>query len=271
MYNYLFASVGFLLFIFKQHWNFSSIHYQDIGMSMFNKYINLITYIKTHTNTLYKNNVFMHNSMNLLHYSYAYLHSYMNNYLIEPCEQNWYNRVIIYDKHYNLDGSFSDFALIEDYNTISYNTNQNMMKKVIEFALRKYNNSLSTPSCINLKELYIIKFYDYYIYKLCSKSLSESILNIKPVSNPFFSITYTDNKYFFSIDLDLPKSLFISGNQILSCAFIKRWFDYSIMDSIFQFHTHYIIEMTDDNFEDVSIDSNKYILLTDDGYTIKNC
>ena len=43
------------------------------------------------------------------------------------------------------------------------------------------------------------------------------------------------------------------------------------MDSSFHFHTHYIIEMTDDNFEEVSIDSNKYILLTDDGYTIKNC
>ena len=188
----------------------------------------------------------------------------MNNYLIEPCEQNWYNRVIIYDKHYNLDGSFSDFALIEDYNTISYNTNREMMKKVFEIELRKYNNnSASTPSSINLKELYIIKFNDYYIYKLCSKSLSESIINIKPVSNPFFSITYTDNKYYFSIELDLPKSIFISGNEILSCAFIKRWFDYSIMDSIFQFHNHYIIEMTDDNFEEVSIDSNKYILLTD--------
>jgi hypothetical protein len=160
--------------------------------------------------------------------------------------------------------------MIEEYDTIAYNKNQSMIDCIINKKLSEIRDT--SYNLDSYKEMYILKYKDMYIYRLSGATMLQiKDLNFKHVSNPFFSIEYENKDTKQRYELDLPNSMFIVGNEILSTVFIKRWFEYNQPDDMdsFYYSNNYCIHLTDEDFNDITLTSKQYIILTNNSYAIK--
>ena len=82
----------------------------------------------------------------------------------------------------------------------------------------------------------------------------------------FISIQYSNEKYSFSIPIVLEREWFVSGNEILSYTFIMRYLEYQSV--YYYLDEDYVLSIIDNDINFFVLESNQYILLTEDSYKI---
>lgn len=102
-----------------------------------------------------------------------------------------------------------------------------------------------------------------YLSRILNKDSEPSIpksseYNVSSVR--FLSITYTHPNMNYDIQLELPKSMFIVGNQLLSSTFVMRMLEYTI-GSNYIFDMNYTLKIMDRNIKYAELSSNQYIEL----------
>tara|TARA_B110000091_G_scaffold214222_1_gene266468 strand:+ start:3516 stop:4349 length:834 start_codon:yes stop_codon:yes gene_type:complete len=230
-----------------------------VGFSICNS---VRTNIELYCKNVYERNEFIHNIFDCLYFFVNKIHSVYYKYQLEPPEHDWINHSILYNLQ-------SNNHLIEFYDTIAYNPNKNISKAIMSNKTTKFMKSTNNNNITSHKNLFIMKFNQKYIFKTSSEGMYHMHhLKFLPVSNPFFSVEYVNLDTEQMFDIDLPKNIFIEGNEILSNVFIKRLFAYKSMDNYMNFTMNYIIRITDDNFNKVIIKPSQYIVLNKGSYAI---
>jgi hypothetical protein len=87
-----------------------------------------------------------------------------------------------------------------------------------------------------------------------------------PSTIRFITVEYTHPKMAQSIFLDIPKTFYIDGNEILSSAFIMRCLEYQ--SSYYIFDLDYVVKVVDNNICIFELTSNEYVRLSIDKYHI---
>jgi hypothetical protein len=86
----------------------------------------------------------------------------------------------------------------------------------------------------------------------------------------FLSIEYSYPGIEKPIFIDVHKYAYMVDNEILSPAFIKRFFDHNIGIDKDVFRSEYVLKIMDNNLNNFELKSDQYILLQPNSYVIKN-
>ena len=215
----------------------------DVLLFLFIKYNEVAVCIENYYTDCYDKNQYLQIVHNATKYSFLCLYCYYKNYQVEPFKKEWINSVICFNND-----------IVECYKSISE----------ID-SLQNYNDS----SCYNhIFEMYMMKYKDHYIYKHTPYRLKNiDPTTITAVQNPFFSVNYKDLDSELEISIELPKNIFISGNEICSFPFLKRWFTYNI--NYAKFNSNYELNIFGFDFNSHSLDASQYILLSESGFTVE--
>lgn len=242
----------------------------DVGLKGFLLYTKMQSRFSQIYDMCYENDIFFRDYMNYLHIGYNRIITAMYNYKKEPVDANWIHISMLF--RCNNDSSRKIVPkLIENYDIIHNRKDRNLTDMIVHRKMLFFNhaNDLPIPST-NFMTMYLMKYYDKYLCKHnCYGMFQQWCSKMKTVNNPFFEIEYTDEENGVSYTIDIPKSYFVENNELLSFVFLKRWFDYSYTEDDFVFNEDYIINITDDSFDTLTLTRNEYILLTDKGYSIE--
>ena len=239
--------------------NFENIVLQ--GVLLYNKGVTIVTEC---LNNIYRNNEDIHITVDFFYNIYLSIYGNLNNIKVEYFGNYW-----LYTSTMYLDGSKNTYKLVENYQHIHFNKNEDISNMVIHNILKPFSNENQEDiSNIEIKNYYMLKYNKSYLCAHNKRRLFDiwnSDMNI--THNPFFEIEYHDKNY--NVSIDIPKSYFIVGNEILSSIFLKRSFEYSVMPDNFIFTNNYTIKITDDNLNEFELKNNEYILLNEKGYSIQ--
>ena len=240
------------------------VDYENIALQGILLYNKGFTFITECLNDIYKNNEDIHITVDFFYNLYLSVYGNLNNVKVEPFGNYWFLLSTMY-----LDRNENTYKLVENYQHIHFNKNEDISNMVIHNMLKPYSKENSEDtSNIDIKNFYMLKYNNSYLCTHNKRRIFDSWNGLmETTSNPFFEVEYNDNKY--QISIDIPKSYFIVGNEILSSIFLKRWFEYTVMPDDFIFTNDYTIKITDDDFNEIEIKNNEYILLNQNGYSIQ--
>ena len=212
---------------------------------------------------------------------------------VEPNMNSWINISIIEKKEYDY-FSFIDKLVffdnmiplslftykylkpvIKHYKTYNYEENyfcENKEKKELYKKYTYFNSFFRQNSCYDI--LLIMKYDNIYKIKhVPSKDKNTDIIektldiSLIPSNVSFITIEYShseNSKY--SISLELPKSMFIVGNEILSACFVMRYLEHTVGAGVFDMN--YTLNIMDNNINQFKMRNNQYCLLEKDSYKI---
>jgi len=125
-----------------------------------------------------------------------------------------------------------------------------------------YDNATDNDIIIGLdKYLFLAKYNSLILSKVNAKPLAtESI----PCKNPFLSIIYKYQND--EVEFDIPKKYFVKDNEILSDLFVARYLKHHFPQV--SFDSNYILKIIDCDLKLIILNSNSYILLDKDSYSI---
>lgn len=240
------------------------VDYENIALQGILLYNKGYTFVKEYLNDIYKYDENIHITVDFFYNLYLSIYGNLNNVKVEHFGNYWFYLSTMY-----LDKTENTHKLVESYQHIYYNKNENISNMVIHNILKPYSSENSEDmSNIEIKNFYMLKYNNLYLCTHNKRRLFDSWnSDMKSTSNPFFEVEYNDNNY--QISIDIPKSYFIVGNELLSSIFLKRWFDYTVMPDDFIFTNNYTIKITDDDFNEFELKNNEYILLNQNGYSIQ--
>lgn len=84
----------------------------------------------------------------------------------------------------------------------------------------------------------------------------------------FLSVEYFCGDNHGPITVDIPREHYMVGNEILSMEYVLRYLEYLPTYVEWKFYEFYTIQITDENLQKISLRSNQWILLKEDGYEI---
>jgi hypothetical protein len=140
-------------------------------------------------------------------------------------------------------------------------------KKMVNMYQSAVTNIILSPS--KSEGLVILKYIDNYIFR----KVGRSVLTFPRISKPitvdsiqfkqsrvkFLGVTYSHPKMTNKIDIEIPKSMCMVDNEILSPAFILRCLKYQPQSYVFDMN--YEINIIDGNINSYKIKSHQYVVL----------
>lgn len=102
---------------------------------------------------------------------------------------------------------------------------------------------------------------------IISQSESNNIFDYSSTSNvKFIAIEYKHPMMKDSIPIELDRSWFLCGNELLSDAFVRRWLDYQ--STPVYYDETYTITLIDNNMNILKLDNTQWVVLEKDTYRI---
>lgn len=86
----------------------------------------------------------------------------------------------------------------------------------------------------------------------------------------FFSVTYSAKHkgLEYSVTIDIPKSHYAIGNELLSIEYVSRYLEYLPIYQQCYFNGTYNLQIIDEDMNYVNLNESQWILLTDSGYEV---
>jgi len=121
----------------------------------------------------------------------------------------------------------------------------------------------------NSDTLIIARSNDKYRVLRCGNTESKSpVFPMESSSIKFLSAEYFATPESAPIVLQIPKTMYITNNELFSPGFVRRALEYQ--DEPFEFNANYIVKIMDQSLNQVELDQTKYIRLGESEYTIEN-
>jgi len=241
-----------------------TVDYQAMGIKALVAYSNFVDQSTKFGKKLYKTSSIFRYIVDRALYARAYAFAYIGRYKIEPYAQNWIysaslieNKRAIYLKNrYTFEDFYeitedTDVAIAEEL-THTANMLDTLLKEdlsICEFLVCAKNNSS-------------------YIYKVINENYKEINIEFPIVlSNiKFISIEYTHPIMKNSIVINLDKSNYSVGSEILSPIFIKRYLSYQSQNYYFDYD--YEVKIIDGDLKSFSLKNGQYLALGLESYEI---
>lgn len=218
-------------------------------------------------------------AIDIFYYAAQCVSGYYMDYRVEPYSKNWVS-VLVHTRH-NHDDVVNIFypsipmrttQLTEHIEPV-YATNNSLLQlstfaKSIRDVRPVMQTANKTPKFIDAM---LFCYYDnHYISKIIKTNIPSHQIDVDtnaPRSRvSFLSIKYIHPDQSADIPIDLPRSMFYAGNEILSSAFIKRYLEYNQTDYIM--NEEYKIQIMDNMLQTFLLDKTQYILLKERNYTV---
>ena len=138
--------------------------------------------------------------------------------------------------------------------------------KQIQVPLKTLIAPVNFPSVFSFRTLVLMesfKDYGYYLKRFIPVDIVVS-------NTSFISIEYVHPKLSNPLSIKLPKNYFLVGNEILSDIFVCRYLSYEYGRHVIFADMEYKLNIIDSNVNILSIGKDKYIVLTEDGYLVKD-
>ena len=247
---------------------------QDLCKSLYN--ISFIKMIVDIGNVIYKKN---YNNMFKIRVE-SNTNSWINISIIEKQEYDYFSfidKLVFFDNMIPLSLFTYKYLkpVIKHYKTYNYEENyfcENKEKTELYKKYTYFNSFFRQNSCYDI--LLIMKYDNIYKIKhVPSKDKNTDIIektldiSLIPSNVSFITIEYShseNSKY--SISLELPKSMFIVGNEILSACFVMRYLEHTVGAGVFDMN--YTLNIMDNNINQFKMRNNQYCLLEKDSYKI---
>ena len=185
---------------------------------------------------------------------------YFANYMFEPEYSPWINLTWM---NYNNN-------IIEEYFDFSKDNNNS-----IEYMTINYESMLefsSKEKITNLNGIVIMKHDNKFRCNIIdadeakNATEGETKNDYSPSTVKFITIEYKHPDMIDGICIHLDRGWFLSGNQLLSNVFIRRYLDYQ--PTPFSFDERYTITLIDDDMNVSKLYNNQYVLIEKNSYSI---
>lgn len=95
----------------------------------------------------------------------------------------------------------------------------------------------------------------------------KDIASIQPADFSFLSVNYYAGD-FGPISIDIPKSHYMVGNELLSVGYVLRYLEYLPLYKTWHFNETYTLRIIDENIQTFELNETQWIVLTESGYDI---
>jgi hypothetical protein len=207
-------------------------------------------------------------------YFICLIHSILINTRIEPKENHWISIAPLYKLSGNQELN-ENYILEEHVNLlpcVDYITTDLKNEDLLLHMNEWIDATQNLFEDEGLKEvLILLKFGKEYMYRICKKGMKHlQYVMFEQSDMRFLSIEYSYPGIQKPIFIDVHKYAYMVDNEILSPAFIKRFFDYTIGIDKDVFRSEYVLKIMDNNLNNFELKSDQYILLQSNSYVIKN-
>jgi hypothetical protein len=200
--------------------------------------------------------------VNYLCNSYVYInnkiestmHKLFARHKIEPEYSPWINVTWLNE----------DNDTVEEYFDFSKDENlcQEYMNSYFETTM-----SLATQKPNANSGVIIMRYENKTRCNIIAQNASQNIFDCSASSNvKFIAIEYKHPLMEDSIPIELDRSWFLCGNELLSDAFVRRWLDYQ--STPVYYDESYIITLIDNNMNILKLDNTQWVVLEKDTYRI---
>jgi hypothetical protein len=125
----------------------------------------------------------------------------------------------------------------------------------------------STVSCQTLITM-ATGFGSARIIALWNPDRADFVPTMEKSNIDFILVEYGHPKMKGLLQIQLPDSVYMVGNEILSKSFVLRHLDHSCIPNTWYFDEDYIVRIIDHNADSLEIRSHQYIVLEKDGYKV---
>ena len=189
------------------------------------------------------------------------IQSYFIHYKIEPFQNIWCNEMFI-----SQTPKSHKYILNEKY--IFYDSYLTTQDKLDDPTVTRIVSRQIAKNSIYVKSFIYFKNNDYIILRNNKMNMIESTNNIAyryiPTSYRFISVEYIYKNC--CVTLNLPKSIYIVDNILMTPEFILRCLTYQKEPFVFDYD--YTLKIVDHNINIIELKSNQYILLEKNTYKV---
>lgn len=153
--------------------------------------------------------------------------------------------------------------IIEEYFDFSKDNDNS-----IDYMMYNYNSMLefaSKEKMSNLNGIVIMKHDDKFLCNIIDAA-DESANDYSPSTVKFITIEYKHPDMTDGICIQLDRGWFLSGNQLLSNVFVRRYLDYQ--PAPYRFDERYTITLIDNDMNVSKLYNNQYVLIEKNSYRI---
>jgi hypothetical protein len=148
------------------------------------------------------------------------------------------------------------------------NTYSNPEKSSFAEAFSHVYQSITTSANANQTLITMAVSSDCRIVALWNPDRPDFVPTMDKSSIDFILVEYGHPKMKGLMQLQLPDSIYMVGNEILSKSFVLRYLNHSSIPYTWYFDEDYIVRIIDHNADSLEIGSHQYIVLEKDGYRV---
>lgn len=235
-------------------------------LSAFDVYVTTQIYINNGYQYAYKKFPIVRDISDLVVHHSKLFRGYIENYKVEPFQQNWVSTHILIKNNHLFKGN--SFIHIENYQMMSSDLSPDCSynEKTEAGFMYFYNilQSLIVSLMHVVDAIVVMKDGDRYIVR--------SILNKhekfyhKSSKQVFLSISYKHPDMKEDIAIEFPETMYEIGNVVFTPMFIKRYLEYQSLSYVFD--DRYTLNIIDNDMNMLKLNSYQYGLLTEDGWCV---
>ena len=106
------------------------------------------------------------------------------------------------------------------------------------------------------------------IKRLETADADKDLLALKRANVSFLSVEYWFDQHNDSVTIDIPKTHYVVGNELLSRPYLIRYLEHLPFYLQWRFDGKYTLKIIDENLNTVVLNDTQWVLLTEDGYEI---
>jgi hypothetical protein len=254
-------------------------------------YSRTATTISLNIAELYDNNIVVRNVTDYSVYFCKYIYSVLIHKRLEPLSQNWICSSVLSKRDKNRYIG-EEYTLLESYDFIK--NSLMLMNSGRTICETNFNETCyAMDPVVSTSETYIeglvkMRVDNKYIYRVFRRLTDTDQCNGDSRDNnltefvqiPFSELTWVplrSNANFLSIEyvhplmkegivIELDRSVYFAGNQILSPTFVKSYLEHQ--SELYHFDMDYMLKIMDDTICSITMNADKYILLKENGYQV---
>jgi hypothetical protein len=175
------------------------------------------------------------------------------NHRFEPDYSPWINSTWLNDENDTVEEYF-DFSKDE-------NVSQEYMNTYFDTAI-----ALAIQNQEPTNAILIMRYENKTRCNIIEPREPPDVFDYSASNVKFIAIEYKHRAMKEAIPIELDRSWFLSGNQLLSDIFVRRYLDYQ--SDPFYYDETYTITLIDNNMNIITIDNTQYVMLEKDNYRI---
>jgi hypothetical protein len=199
--------------------------------------------------------------------AYSHIHQFLRYFVYKAVELNYYPWISV-TRYYRTDtrssyvrGRSNNTPVVED---VYSNPSEPTFAEAFSHVYRSIDPSNSTNQTL----ITMAMGPGSRIIALWNPDRADFVPTMEKSKIDFILVEYGHPKMKGLMQINLPDSVYMVGNEILSKSFVLRYLNHSCIPNTWVFDEDYIVRIMDHNADSIEIGSRQYIVLEKEGYRV---